>query len=186
MNMTAPTRDTGGATLQASDDAAGQPVFAADREVSYVIEDFLGSPIYAIKAALARVRRWQRSVLPARTPEPICDLFWLGLRTAVPAVLLIAPGLFHGFSNLEQSTTAVSSLSGVSLLLLGLAGLALSYGISRERTYPRRLAIVFVAAWALWPCAGGAQRTTRPSTSSLTLPGGTGPSCTCNRQKSSI
>ena len=113
------------------------------RQVSYVVEDAIAAPLYAYRRIRPAVRQRQRSLLPARTPQRICDLFWFGLAAALPALNTVVA---H-----SQSAQELSSLSNLSLFLLAFSGLLLSYGILTEKRYPRHLAVVFAIAWLFLP-----------------------------------
>ena len=121
------------------------------RQVSYAIDDAIGTPIYAFRAARSAIRKWQRSLLPARTPERMCDLFWFGLVAALPGLIKASTWALHLSSGVGPATDDVWSLPNISTFPLALIGLLLSFGILTEKSYARRLAVVFAIAWAFLP-----------------------------------
>ena len=102
---------------------------------SYVIEDAILEPARAI-------RRWWYGLLPDHIPAGIRRLFGVGVSSAVPATVtaLVALIEYFLFSNTTGAFAYLASSGGVYLMVVGVAGLCLAYGVKTERAYPQYLA----------------------------------------------
>lgn len=131
-------------TGSGSDSSADVPY-----QVSYTIDDVLLRPFRFLRTLRESVDRWQERTLPAGIPLRVRDLFWTGIASALPAVATICAA-FNFAADSAEVVRELTSYSSVVALSIGASGLILSYGIVSERTYPRLLAIPFVALLTLW------------------------------------
>jgi hypothetical protein len=117
-------------------------------QVSYAVDDALLKPFRVLRALRAAVDGWQERTLPAGIPLRVRDLFWVGMTSALPAIAAIFASVRSATDTAEIARELASS-SLVTILAVGAAGLILSYGVLTERSYPRLLAVPFVAVLAL-------------------------------------
>ena len=98
---------------------------------SYAVEDTLARPFVA-------VRTWYRSLVPERVPEGVRAVFTLGLVLFVSAVAALVSG------DAELTTAEIAAV-----VIAGIGGLLLAWGVANEHPYPRVLAPAVVAAVTL-------------------------------------
>jgi len=106
---------------------------------------YLDQPPPLLRRISLRIERWKRSVLPARIPGHIGELFWWSMACALPAYVTVTEAVVR-IPRDSAAINLLTSAGGLSLLAIGLLALILAYGIYTERRYPRFLAVGFVLA----------------------------------------